>query len=500
MAKPERNATVLRITTAGSVDDGKSTLIGRLLYEASAILDDQLESLQKQKAVDGHIDLSLVTDGLKSEREQGITIDVAYKYFSSKKRKFILADAPGHVQYTRNMVTAASRADAAIILVDARNGILEQTRRHAYLIHLLGVAHVIVAINKIDAIGYDEERIAAIDAEFRALEWNRDARSLHVIPLSALKGENISHRSEKTPWYRGPSLLEVLENLPSIRSHDLSPQLPVQLIVRDRRGRRLATGTVTQGTIKVGDPVHILPSRQESVVSEIYVAGERAEQARQGQAIALALRDELDLERGSLVLSPEQNPRPSRNFRARLVWFDEDELRKDERYILRLGTQTSRVEVQSIDHRFDLETLTPVPAPTIAMNDIVRADIHSSRALYLAPFQQSKANGAFILIDPRSFRTVAAGLVEESLSLDQQSKGGGIALVERFDEADRSEQSLRLSADFFEQNNRETQQRALATLLDQGWLIQVERGAEAENLQKVLEKQGFGVYRDGSGI
>lgn len=502
MSKPTTKASVLRITTAGSVDDGKSTLIGRLLYESHAILDDQLESLQKQKVVDGAIDLSLVTDGLKSEREQGITIDVAYKYFSTAKRKFILADAPGHVQYTRNMVTAASRADAAIVLVDARHGILEQTRRHAYLVHLLGVGHIILAINKIDAINYDATRVAAIEKEFRELEWNQSAPSLHVVPLSALKGDNVSRLSTKTPWYTGPTLLELLEILPAIRSQTLSPQLPVQLVARDPQGRRLALGTLTQGALKVGDPVRILPSKQTSEVAAIWTAGERSSHAREGQAVAIALRDERDLERGSLLLSPDQEPSPSQAFRARLVWFDENELRDAERYILRLGTQTSRATVQAIAHRFDLESLRPVPASTVAMNDIVLVDIHSSRALYLEPFRQNKAAGAFVLIDPQTFRTVAAGLVEESLGQDEHPRQGALLLRKRLaDAADLDEEkTLQVPLNFLQNNSVKTQKRLFETLLELGWSIHLEQSPEAERLRQQLEKRGFGVYRDGSGI
>lgn len=495
-----QQTSVLRIATAGSVDDGKSTLIGRLLYESNAILDDQLEALQKQKRIGAALDLSLVTDGLKSEREQGITIDVAYKYFSTPRRKFILADAPGHVQYTRNMVTAASRADAAIILIDARYGVQEQTRRHAYLVHLLGVQHVIVAINKIDLIDYDSKRIAKIESDFRALEWNDKHRALHVIPLSALVGDNISEKSAATPWYQGAPLLSLLESLPVQKEIDKSPRLAVQLIVRDRQGRRYATGTLAQGSLKVGEAVRILPSNQLSVIADLLVAGQPARQASHGEAIAVALRDERDLERGSLIVSADHHALATQSFTAKLVWFDDEAYRPEERYILRIGTQSSRASVAHLNYRFDLEALAPVPTGEVKMNDIVQVEMHSSRPLYLDRFVTNKLSGSFILIDPRSFRTVAAGLVDEVLNYEAKTHGG-IQIVESLAEGAPGEsQSLAVPKEFLTANALRTQQKLFEGLLEQGWIVRLEQSPEAEWIVKSLRSLGYGSYESGSGI
>jgi sulfate adenylyltransferase large subunit len=503
MSQLAEQASVLRITTAGSVDDGKSTLIGRLLFEAKAILDDQLEALQKARLIDGGIDLSLVTDGLKSEREQGITIDVAYKYFSSPKRKFILADAPGHVQYTRNMVTAASRADAAIILVDARHGILEQTRRHAYLVHLLQVPHVILAINKIDAIDYDQGRIVAIEQEFRRLEWNQEARSLHVVPLSALRGDNVSTRSERTHWYSGPSLLEILETLPSHSPQDTQAELPVQIILRDSHGQRYAAGTLTAGSYQVGDAVRILPSRQESTIASILVQGKSTQKAVASEAIAIALADERDLERGSLIVPVNTIAAPSQDLRAHLVWFDNDPFRPQERYIIRLGTQTARAQIKAIAYRFNLETLRPENVSELHMNDIALVDVHSSRSLYQKPFRQHKRAGAFVLIDPRSYRTVAAGMIESSLGdSDHEDLQGRLVLVDHLTAADQLEHDriLQFPAIALKTSRLRSLQQSLELLLESGWSLHLEKSPESEFLAKALSRRGIQTFEHGLGI
>jgi sulfate adenylyltransferase large subunit len=495
--------SLLRITTAGSVDDGKSTLIGRLLYEARAVFDDQLAAIENAKRIQGELDLSLLTDGLKSEREQGITIDVAYKYFSSSRRKYVLADAPGHVQYTRNMVTAASLADVAILLVDARHGILEQTRRHAYLSHLLGVKHLVLAINKIDLIDYDAERIQAIEREFRELEWIKSDQSLHVIPVSALRGDNISSRSERTHWYEGPALLDVLDALPSRAEAGKDLRLPVQLILRDHKGQRLAAGTLAEGQLRVGDAIRILPSNQTSRVAEIYRSGQKTEEALAGDAVAVALEDELDLDRGSLFVTDASAPAPTRHWQAQLVWFDEDALRPDERYIVRLGTQTARAQITRLHHRFDLSTLLPVPTQTLQLNDIAAVEIESSRPLYAAPYPSSRALGAFILIDPKSYRTVAAGMIDAPLTgdglrpdqLHLASADDAIWLENRGKPG-----WLFLPKGFLQKNTLEIQQQSVEALLELGWHVVVEDGREGQFLRKRLATRGIGVYEDGLGI
>ena len=480
----EAQNTVLRIATAGSVDDGKSTLIGRLLYESHAILDDQLEALQKGNGKNGVLDLSLVTDGLKSEREQGITIDVAYKYFSSNRRKFILADAPGHVQYTRNMVTAASRADAAIILIDARYGVQEQTRRHAYLVHLLGVQHIVLAINKIDLISYDQARIHAIENEFRALRWNRNHKALHVIPLSALKGDNISEPSVETPWYQGKPLLALLESLPVIKNEGDAPQLPVQLVVRNNSGKRFASGTLNGGSLKVGDAVRILPSNQLSVVADILRAGESARHGAHGDAVAIRLEDERDLERGSLIVKAETQPRATQNFSADLVWFDEENFQPEERYILCLGTQTSRATVEELSHRFDLKTLEAVKVETVAKNDIVSVKIRSSLPLYLQTFANNKFAGSFILIDPLSFRTVAAGMVEAIAAGDRNHRGRVEIVTTLAEKPSLDFNILQIPRAFLQANNSSVLIEFLKEYLQRGFVLQLEESVEARRLHE----------------
>ncbi len=494
---------VLRITTAGSVDDGKSTLIGRLLYESRAVLDDQWEALQKARLIQGQPDLSLLTDGLKSEREQGITIDVAYKYFASTKRKFILADAPGHVQYTRNMVTAASRADVAIILVDARQGVIEQTRRHSYLIAQLGVPHVILAINKIDAIDYDQERIEAIDRDFRRLAWVHGAQSLHSLPLSALLGDNVSSKSSATPWYKGPSLLELLETLPSTALSTQSPYLPVQLILRDRSGQRLASGTLRSGPLKLGDEVTLWPSQQKSHIRSLWVHGQNANQAQAGDAIAVSLDDERDLERGSLILAEGQQPKTAQAFNAELVWFDEEAQRLDERYLLRLGSQTTRAQIVQIAYRFDLEQLAPVPSTQLQVNDVARVKIESSRLLAIDTFADDKYAGAFILIDPRSFRTVAAGIIKDIDGQNHRSSAvGSLRLVDHFVEPSEieGERILQIPRNFLQNNTADASLKIIESLWELGWHVHLEQDPLSESLQKRLIQRGLGTFEHGLGI
>ncbi|MFW7381020.1 MAG: sulfate adenylyltransferase subunit 1 [Oligoflexus sp.] len=500
------SSSLLRLATAGSVDDGKSTLIGRLLYEAKALFDDQISAIEKQRKEDGILDLSLVTDGLKSEREQGITIDVAYKYFSSAKRKYILADSPGHVQYTRNMVTAASLADAALILVDAQHGIVEQTRRHAFLIHLLGVRHVVLAINKIDLINYDQQKIAAIERDFRNLSWNQEHASLHVIPLSALCGDNVSETSARTPWYQGPSLIDLLDQLPSRiqESEDEGFHLPIQYILRSGTDvKRLATGTIQQGQIKIGDTVQVLPSLQKSRIAAIYVAGKSVQEAQQGQAVAIGLADELDLERGFQIVDKTSHWQKKQNVTAELVWFDDEPLQKDRLYILRSGVQTSRAKIERIDYRFDLQNLGQISAQSLETNEIARVHLDLSRPTYLKSFQDHAYAGSFILIDPQTHRTVAAGMVtslenDKNLTKSRQR----LLFVDKF--APRDEYSLgklvQISDEFISLNQLTGSKRVIETLYELGWEIHLERGTHSHALRQELEAQGYGTYEDGAGI
>lgn len=510
MTHEKKSKALLRITTAGSVDDGKSTLIGRLLFESAAVYDDQLAALRRGKTgtapADQALDLSLLTDGLKSEREQGITIDVAYKYFSSEARKFILADAPGHVQYTRNMVTAASRADVAIILVDASQGVLEQTRRHAYLIHLLGVPQVILAINKIDKIGYDPVRVAAIEADFRALSWYRaGGPSLAVVPLSALEGVNIVERSTKTPWYRGPALLELLNALEPRRALAASFALPLQYVGRGRGAKRFAAGTLGRGRLELGAAIKILPSQRQSRVAKLWVQGELAAGAEPGQAVAFELEDEIDLERGQLLVAAHTVVPATLHFSAELVWFDSEGWRPQERYILRIGTQSSRAHISRIVYRFDLERLEPTPAGGLQLNDIARVELQSSRPLFAEAYASDRDGGAFVLIDPETYRTVAAGMLVERLDAGQKLEApalGRLSLSESLAAApgDGQNQLLQIPRSFTQLNSETAQLHALGLLLELGWSIRLEKSPEAERLSRGLAHLGFASFEAGSGI
>jgi sulfate adenylyltransferase large subunit len=492
--------TLLRVSTAGSVDDGKSTLLGRLLYEAQALFDDQLAAIEKQKRQDGELDLSLVTDGLKSEREQGITIDVAYKYFASGQRKYILADSPGHVQYTRNMVTAAALADVLLILVDARNGILEQTRRHAFLGHLLGVRHVVLAINKCDLVDYDQARIQAIEQEFRNLSWNHEHDSLQVIPVSALKGDNVSFQSQRTPWYDGPPLIDYLDGLPTPKATAAPPYLPVQLVTRDDNGQRFALGTLQQGRLQPGAEVAIFPSRQQSRIRTLYAAGEPVDEAESGQAIALAIDDEIDLERGSLLYDPSDHWEESKQLAAELVWFDDQPFEPETRYVLRMGVQTSRAFVETIDYQFDLVSLEKTPASTLTANAIARVQLHLAKPVYLRNFQQDRYAGSFILIDPQTNRTVAAGLVDHFQPTEPQRKSGGrLHFVDQLPEDDL-DQSIVLPESFFAANAPGVRRQLVETLHELGWNIYIENGTHSEPLKQSWAKRGWGTHDQGSGI
>ena len=389
---------LVRIVTAGSVDDGKSTLLGRLLYEANAVFDDYLGSIQGEDGVD----LAYVTDGLRSEREQGITIDVAYKYFSTEKRKYVLADSPGHVQYTRNMVTAASLADIAIVLVDAGKGILEQARRHSYILNLMGTKNIVLAINKIDLIDYDEKIINQIDKEFRKLDWSD--QTIHTIPVCALDGGNVIQASKKTPWYEGPTLLETLNSIPVLKTDQNQPYIPVQLVQKGKEGR-FSSGTLQGQNLSVGDPVRVYPTKQVSKIKELYQAGVHVEQAEANSPVSVVLEDETDLSRGYFLASPDWKVNRVTELRAKLVWFDDDPY-KDKMYLIRSGVQETFVTINSIK---DILNFNNSGNTILEMNSIASVTIGLTKQLYLTEYQESKELGSFILIDPQTNKTVAAG-------------------------------------------------------------------------------------------
>jgi sulfate adenylyltransferase large subunit len=417
----EREKDLLRFSTAGSVDDGKSTLIGRLLYDTQSVYDDQVNSIRGKGTTGQQLDFALLTDGLRAEREQGITIDVAYRYFSTPRRKFIIADTPGHEQYTRNMATGASTADAAIVLVDARKGVLPQSRRHAYIATLLGVRHIIVAVNKMDLVGYGAEIFESIRSEFERFARYTAAESghapeLHFIPVSALLGVNVVRVSDETPWYDGPSLLESLESLPTAVRSDTAPfRLPVQRVIRPHQGFRGFAGQIASGTVRVGDPVSVLPSGRTSRVERIVTYDGDLDVAHAPFSVTLTLEDELDISRGDLLtLGGEETP-VARRFTASLVWMDGRPLDTSRRYLLKHASQTVPAEVR-LRYRLNLEQSAQEPGRLLEMNSIGVGEIETRRPIALERYSENRTLGAFVLIDAETNATAGAGMVREVLT------------------------------------------------------------------------------------
>jgi sulfate adenylyltransferase subunit 1 len=412
--------TPLRFTTAGSVDDGKSTLIGRLLWDSKGLLADQVSALEagSRRAGQMPIDFSLVTDGLLAEREQGITIDVAYRYFATPARKFIIGDAPGHEQYTRNMVTAASTADVAVLLVDAVHGLQPQTRRHAFLARWAGISRLVLAVNKMDLVHWDRARFEAIHDEFVALAAHLGFVEVHAIPLSALTGDMVASRGDALRWYDGPTLLAYLENVDVRRSRAAQPlRLPVQRVARtlaaDRgRPQRGLQGSVASGTLATGDKVTVLPAGLSATVAAILGPDGPVDSALPGNAVTVRLDRDLDVARGDLIVAADARARVTRELTADLCWFDAEPLQPAANYLLKHTTRTVRARFAQIVHGIDLATLTPVAAPAnVAMNDLFRARISLGEPLAVDAFHDDRTTGAFIVIDEVSNRTVAAGTI-----------------------------------------------------------------------------------------
>jgi sulfate adenylyltransferase large subunit len=412
--KATAETELLRLTTAGSVDDGKSTLIGRLLYDSKGVYEDQLTSIRKatrNQSVNG-LDLSLLTDGLRAEREQGITIDVAYRYFSTPKRKFIIADTPGHEQYTRNMATGASTANLAIILIDARFGVLPQSRRHAFIASLLGIPHIVVAVNKMDMVDFREEVFTSIRDEFEGIARQLELRDAQFIPLSALHGDNVVRRSERTPWYRGPSLLEHLETMPVSTDRNLSDfRFPVQYVVRPDLHFRGFAGQLASGVVRRGDAVTVLPSGRASRVKSIVTYDGELAEAFAPMSVTLCLEDEVDVSRGDLLADPADPPEVGRHLEVRLVWMNEKPLVPNRTYLLKHTAQTVQARVREIRHRVDIHTFTPREANELALNEIGLVTIETQRPLFFDPYRRNRATGSLILIDTLTNETVAAGMI-----------------------------------------------------------------------------------------
>jgi bifunctional enzyme CysN/CysC len=432
--KRHEQKDLLRFVAFGSVDDGKSTLIGRLLHDTHGVYEDQLSAVKKatKQSVGtagsgAEIDFSLFTDGLKAEREQGITIDVAYRYFSTEKRKFIIADTPGHVQYTRNMATGASTASVGIILIDARLGVLPQSRRHAYIASLLGIAHLVVGVNKMDLVGYDRATFEKVQSEFAAFAAKLGFRDVTFLPISALRGDNVVTRSAQTPWHTGPTLLEYLEEVPladDVNLRDL--RIPVQTVLRPNLDYRGYAGQIASGVVRTGDRLMALPSRKTSRVVGIDTYGGSLEEAFAPMSITVRLADEIDVSRGEmLVLADAPAPRVTQTFDAMMVWMHERPLDRAKSYFLKHTTQTVRAEVQAVGFQVDLGTLEHAPADKLGLNDIGQVTVHTHRPLFVDAYRKNHGTGAFVLVDSLTNDTVAAGMILEAGSAEPTLGGGG---------------------------------------------------------------------------
>ena len=430
--------TLFRLATAGSVDDGKSTLVGRLLHDSKAVLADQLEAVARTSAergfggAEGGLDLALLTDGLRAEREQGITIDVAYRYFATDRRTFVLADCPGHVQYTRNTVTGASTADAVVLLVDARKGVVEQTRRHLSVVALLRVPHVIVAVNKIDLVDYSEEVFTAIAEDVRRVARELGLSDAVSVPVSALQGDNVVTRSERTDWYTGPTLMELLESLPGADAEDdaaASFRFPVQLVVRPQgalapgldpevfRDYRGYAGQVEAGSVRVGDEVVVLPSGRTTTVTHIDTYDGELDHAFSPQSVTLRLADDIDIARGELIAA-KNVPTPVNELTATVAWLNERPLTSGAKMLLKHASHTVQARVDELTSTLDLDTLDQVPATALELNDIGKIRMTISQDLPVEPYATLRSTGSFLLIDAYSGQTLAAGMVDEPLQKD----------------------------------------------------------------------------------
>lgn len=416
---------LLRFLTAGSVDDGKSTLIGRLLFDSKKLYEDQLDALERDSKRMGnagdHIDYALLLDGLKAEREQGITIDVAYRYFSTNDRKFIIADTPGHEQYTRNMITGGSTANLAVILVDARTGVITQTRRHTYLVSLLGIKHVVLAVNKMDLVGFDQKVFDKIVADYMAFVSTLDIPDVTPIPLSALDGDNVVDKSDRTPWYQGPSLLDFLETVPIDKDRNMDDfRYPVQYVLRPNLDFRGFCGKVASGVVHKGDTVMALPSRKTSRVKSIVTYDGELEYAFPPQSVTITLEDEIDLSRGEMLVHPDNLPMEDRNFEAMLVWMDEEVMDMSKQFYIKHTTNLTRARVDSIRYKVNVNTMEHLSVENgqldaadlpMKLNEIANVVFTTGKPLMFDPYKKNKSTGAFILIDPITNNTSAVGMI-----------------------------------------------------------------------------------------
>lgn len=419
------NMDMLRFTTAGSVDDGKSTLIGRLLFDSKSIFEDQMEAIETSSRNTGEegVNLALLTDGLRAEREQKITIDVAYRYFATPNRKFIIADTPGHIQYTRNMVTGASSADLAIILVDARKGVLTQSKRHSFIASLLQIPHVVVAINKMDLVDYSSERFQEIVNEFREFSQKLEIDDITYIPISALLGDNIVHKSENMPWYNGATLLHHLEHVNvGSRRNLIDFRLPVQYVIRPHQNFRGFAGTVASGSVRIGEEIVVLPSGFKSTVKNIYNADTEAQDAKAGDPITITIEDEIDISRGDMIVRANNQPFNNNDFEAFVCWMNQTPMTPGKSYLLMHTTRVVQAMPVKIRYKIDVDTLHRKDADELQLNEIGRVSIHTANPIFYDPYKTNNATGSFILIDPATNVTVGAGMIRGIQTSDKTAQ------------------------------------------------------------------------------
>ncbi len=416
----DQQKDLLRLLTAGSVDDGKSTLIGRLLFDSKKLYEDHLQALERDSKRVGHagegIDYALLLDGLKAEREQGITIDVAYRYFSTNKRKFIIADTPGHEQYTRNMVTGASTANLAIILIDARKGVITQTKRHTFIVSLLGIRHVVLAVNKMDLMDYSQEVFENICNDYKRFITDLDIPDVNFIPLSAINGDNVVDISDKMPWYHGQSLLEFLEGVHVSSDHNFSDlRFPVQYVLRPSLHFRGFAARVASGVIRTGDTIKVLPSGQQSVVTSIITSEGESDHAFPPQSVTITLKDEIDISRGDMIVHPDNLPMVERHFEAMLVWMNENPMKPETHYYIKLNANNTKARIDTIRYRIDVNTLEKSSIERFELNDIGRVVMTTNKPVFFDRYKRNHSTGSFVLIDPMTNNTCAVGMIIDDL-------------------------------------------------------------------------------------
>lgn len=432
----DERKSLLRLLTAGSVDDGKSTLIGRLLFDSKKLYEDQLQALERDSkrvgnAGAGQIDYALLLDGLKAEREEGITIDVAYRYFSTNQRKFIIADTPGHEQYTRNMITGGSTANLAIILVDARTGVITQTRRHTFLVSLLGIKHIVLAVNKMDLVNFSEETFNQIRNEYLSLTEHLGIEDVTCFPLSALEGDNVVEKSDRTPWYEGKSLLDYLETVPIDQDRNMTDfRYPIQYVLRPNLDFRGFCGKIASGVIRKGDEIIALPSMKHSHVKSIVTYEGEHDEAFCPQSVTLTLEDEIDISRGEMLVRPDNVPFIGRNFETMLVWMDEEPMDRKKQFFLKHNTNTTRATITHVSYKVDVNTMQHLEGSDFKLNEIGQVQITTAKTLFFDSYSKNKATGAFILIDPITNNTSAVGMICNPLEEDKINLGSDIPTLD----------------------------------------------------------------------